>query len=307
MKRASIDIGSNTVLLLIAELSSEGKILKELENESRVTSLGKNLDKEKIFDKQSMIDTVSAIKEYRKLCDERGITFDHLTVTATEAFRVAKNANEFSSELESILGTKIYIINGEGEAYYTSLGVVNGASLKKDEIIIMDIGGASTELIKVQVSPFKLIETISLPLGAVRCSDWMREKIIDKKVDKILENFNLTPYKTKHLLCVAGSMTSLAGMIKGLKVYRGEEVNNFKITIEDFLKFSDQIKEKPTEDLLKEYPFLGKRSKSIQGGRFIGELISNKLEIELFEVSTLGLRYGTILSGGIDGRFCESI
>lgn len=305
MKRASIDIGSNTVLLLAGEFSQEGILERELLNESRVTSLGKDLDKTGVFAKKSIKDTEKALNEYVKLLKEIDISVDEVIVTATEASRVAKNSSELFDKMKQELGLKVTIINGEGEAFYTSLGVTSQTKLEEDFVTIMDIGGASTELIKVKTKPFSVESSISLPIGSVRCTDWLKEKIFDQKVEEIFNNFDVSPYQTTHLLCVAGSMTSLGSMIKGLTKYDSDQVNGTRISFQDFLKFTEKIKKRTPTELLLKFPFLGKRSKSIVGGAYLGEVMGAALKVDTFEISTLGLRYGTITAGGIDERFCE--
>lgn len=303
MKRASIDIGSNTVLLLIADVNESGELISELENESRVTSLGKDLDRTGVFREQSMKDTYLAFLDYQKLIKKYGVLPERVIVTATEASRVAKNAKDFLSKLEAEFSYKIHLINAEGEAHYTSLGVVRGAGLKEGSISIMDIGGASTELIKVECDPFNITHTISLPMGSVRCSDWLKDGCFVERSNEILSNPELNVYKTDHLLCVAGSMTSLGGMIKGLKKFNPDEINGSRISFEKFLTFAEKIKKKAPMELLSKFPFLGKRAESIVGGAHLGEAVGKRLDVKTFEISTLGLRYGTIMAGGIDERF----
>lgn len=304
-KRASIDIGSNTTLLLAAELNNSGSTFKELLNESRVTSLGKDLDKTGLFREKSMKDTYEALTEYTKLLKEEGISPEDVIVTATEAARVAKNSQDFFQKVQKELGLKVTIINGEGEAYYTSLGVISRSEIQEEELTIMDIGGASTELIRIQVRPFKIKSSVSLPLGSVRCSDWLKDKIFDQKIAEIFSNFNIDEYHTDHLFCVAGSMTSLGSMIKGLKKFDSSAVNGIRISFEDFLKFTKKIKKKTPTELLLKFPFLGKRSKSIVGGAYLGEQMGTALQVKTFEISTLGLRYGTLVAGGIDEHYCQ--
>ncbi len=302
--RASIDIGSNTTLLLAAEIGHDGSFIEKA-NESRVTSLGKDLDKTGVFRDKSMKDTFKALSEYKDDLAKIGIGPESVIVTATEAARVAKNSSDFFQKVRKEIGFEVTIINGEGEAYYTSYGVVSRSQLNESNITIMDIGGASTELIRVSVNPFEILSSISLPIGSVRCTDWLKEKIFDQKVEEIFQNFDLEAYKTDHLLCVAGSMTSLGSMIKGLKKFDSNEVNGTRISFSDFLKFTKKIKKKTPTELLLKFPFLGKRSKSIVGGAYLGEVIGSALEVNTFEISTLGLRYGTLLAGGIDEHYCE--
>lgn len=301
--RASIDIGSNTTLLLAAEVE-EGSFVEKL-NETRVTSLGKDLDKTGEFRDKSMNDTFKALSDYKSLLEKIEIKPEETIVTATEAARVAKNSKDFFSKVEKELGFQVTIINGEGEAYYTSFGVVSRSQIDQDSLTIMDIGGASTELIKIQVNPFKILNSVSLPLGSVRCSDWLKDKIFEQKITEIFDNHDVNEYETSHLLCVAGSMTSLGSMIKGLKKFDSDTVNGTKISFDDFLKFTKKIKKRTPAELLLKFPFLGKRSKSIVGGAYLGEQMGTALKVKTFEISTLGLRYGTLLSGGIDERFCE--
>jgi exopolyphosphatase/guanosine-5'-triphosphate,3'-diphosphate pyrophosphatase len=303
MKRASIDIGSNTVLLLIADVKE--KSYDELENESRVTGLGRNLDKTNAFLPVAIEESFQALKEYTELLDKHGIKREDVLVTATEASRVASNSSELFDRVSSELGLVTRTINGQGDAFYTSFGVVKGSSVKDRLITIMDIGGASTEFIKVQVEPFEVISSISLPFGSVRATDWHNDGVFEQNMFEILSSSKISDYKSSHLLCVAGSMTSLGGMIKGLNTFDAEAVNGTSIGFNQFLGFVEKLKGISHEVLEQKFPFLGKRSQTIVGGAMIGQIIGQTLGVKTFEISTLGLRYGTLLSGEINERFCE--
>jgi len=301
MLRASIDIGSNTTLLLIGDVV-EGN-LSELENESRVTGLGRELDKNKTFLEIAMEDTSKALTEYVELIDKHNIQRSEVIMTATEASRVASNAKSFFDSIEKELGLKVTIISSEGEAHYTAFGVISGSESTMTNLTIMDIGGASTEFIKVASDPFEIIDSISLPFGSVRATDWISEGVFEEKMNEIISSSRLIDFKTDHLFCVAGSMTSLGGMIKGLKEFKPDEVNGTKVSFDQFLEFKEKINNTTPEDLELKYPFLGKRARSIVGGARLGEKVGNLLGIHTFEISTLGLRYGSIYAGEIDERF----
>ncbi len=303
MNRASIDIGSNTVLLLVAKVT--GDTFEELENESRVTGLGRNLDKTNAFLPVAIEESFSALEEYSQLIKKHGLKASDVIVTATEASRVAVNASEFFGRVSKELGLTVRIINGEGEAFYTSYGVVKGSDVEGDEITIMDIGGASTEFIKVAVDPFEVISSISLPFGSVRATDWHGDGVFEQNMFEILSSSKISEYKSPHLLCVAGSMTALGGMIKGLDKFDPKAVNGTSIGFNQFLSFGESLKGISHEKLEEKFPFLGKRSKTIVGGAMLGQIIGQTLGVKTFQISTLGLRYGTLLSGGIDERFCE--
>mgnify|MGYP001438253593 CR=1 FL=1 len=218
MRRASIDIGSNSVLLLAAEVNEQGMMTKEILNESFITSLGKDLDVTKRFHPDSMHATYEALGAYKKMLEGIQFPVENVIVTATEASRVATNSREFFQKIKSELGFNIQIITSEGEAYYTALGVVSSFSKENDKIVVMDVGGASTELIRMNLNPFKIVETISLPVGSVRATDWTKKGEFEDKMQAILSP-DLSSYHTETLICVAGSMTALASMYLGQRVY----------------------------------------------------------------------------------------
>lgn len=301
MVRASIDIGSNTTLLLIGEVRDG--VLNELANESRVTGLGRELDKNKAFLNIAMEDTISALREYVDIIDKHGIERKDVIMTATEASRVAHNAPSFFQKVKDELSLDVIIINAEGEAHYTAYGVICGSESQFHELTIMDIGGASTEFIKVKSDPFQVCDSISLPFGSVRATDWIKEGSFDEKMDSIIGKSRLNEFGTEHLFCVAGSMTSLGGMIKGLKEFDPSEVNGTKISFKEFLSFKEKINKATADKLMLKFPFLGKRARSIVGGARLGEKVGTVLGIKTFEISTLGLRYGTLYAGGIDEQF----
>lgn len=295
MIRASIDIGSNSVLLLACEFNQ--KIEKELLNLSHITSLGKDLDKAGVFHPDSMQATYDALKNYREELIKIGFKVEETIVTATEAARVAKNSKEFFEKIKNELGFSIQIISGEQEAYYTALGVASGIDAQ-GECIIMDIGGASTEFIKLNLDLKKIESSISLPVGSVRATDWKKDGVFQTKLDEILKN-DLSKYETQNLICVAGSMTSLASMYLGKKVFNDKEIDGLKIKFSEFKLFAHELQRTNVEELLLNFPFLGKRAPMVAGGSKVAELFGEKLNISTMQISTRGLRYGVLIAGGI--------
>ena len=302
MRRASIDIGSNSVLLLAAELDESGnKILSELLDLSHITSLGKDLDKTQKFHPDSMNATYNALLEYKTELQKFNILPESVIVTATEASRVATNAAEFFLKIKDELGFKITIINSEGEAYYTALGVASGI-LDSPSVVIMDIGGASTELIKVELNPFNIISSISLPIGSVRATDWLKENCFEQKTKEIF-SLNFNHYETKSLVCVAGGMTTMAAMYLGLKEFDPKKVDGLSLTFDSLKLFAVDLQKTNRDNLLLLFPFLGKRVEVISAASKVAVMFGSRLKIETIKISTRGLRYGTILKGEINVKF----
>ncbi len=294
MIRTSIDIGSNSVLLL--SVLWNGKIEKELLNYSHITSLGKDLDKNKFFHPESMKATYEALFDYKNKLLELNISASDVIVTATEAARVATNAQEFFFKVKEELGFNVQIISSDQEAYFTALGVASGIETNDSELVIMDIGGASTELIKIKKTPFQILSSISLPVGSVRGTDWKNENIFDFKMKEIL-SVSLDDYHAKTLICVAGSMTSLATMFLGRTTFNDTEIDGITIGLEEFKNFKSMIQGLTSIELLLKYPFLGKRAPMVVAGAEVALLIFEKLKIRNLMVSTRGLRYGVVFQG----------
>lgn len=301
--RASIDIGSNSVLLLIADVS-HGK-LKEISKRSEITSLGKELDKNKAFHQESMDATYEAIKSYAEDCDKHGIQRDKIIATATEASRVATNAPEFFKRIEEELKVQISIITSEAEAYFSTKGILFDSKFDSEVITIMDIGGASTELIKVNTKNFQILETISMPIGAVRSTQWLNDDLFVQNLQKVFLDFrtSIDKFQTKDLFCVAGTVTSLGNMHLQRKEFVEDDVHGLMMKVEDvdvlFKKYSNYA----PDQFLDLFPFLQKRSQSIRGGLHLVYHLAHRLLVKELTISTYGLRFGTLLEGKIKKEF----
>ena len=301
--RASIDIGSNSVLLLIADVSN-GK-LKEVSKRSEITQLGKDLDKNKAFHPDSMAATYEAIKSYAEDCEKHGVPREKIIATATEAARVAGNAPEFFKKIEDELKVHINIINAEAEAYFSTKGILFDSKFDSEIITIMDIGGASTELIKVNTKNFQILETISMPIGAVRSTQWLSDDLFVQNLQKVFLDFrtSIDKFQTKDLFCVAGTVTSLGNMHLQRKEFEEDEVHGLKLKVEDIDNLFKKYSNSTPEQFLEQFPFLQKRSQSIRGGLHLVYHLAHRLLVKEITISTYGLRFGTLLEGKIKKEF----
>lgn len=303
MLRASIDIGSNSVLLLLAEWDEkQNKIRDILLNLSHITSLGKDLDKNKAFREDSMQATYHALEDYKSQLQKFNFTPENVIATATEAARVATNSKSFFEKIRLDLGFSIQLISAEGEAYYTALGVVSGQELEANSIVVMDMGGASTELINITTKPFHIKSSISFPVGSVRATDWSAQGDFASRMQAILSR-DLTLFQTPNLVCVAGGMTSLASMYIGAFEYNDKLIDGLKIEFSSFKKFSYDLTKTNPESILFRFPYLGKRAPMLAAASEVAVQIGEKLAIEQITISTRGLRFGTLFQGGIDERY----
>jgi exopolyphosphatase/guanosine-5'-triphosphate,3'-diphosphate pyrophosphatase len=301
--RASIDIGSNSILLLVANLECSGVVA--VENEANVTGLGRDLDQNGVFLDIAMDESFCILREYKNLCSKHGIEAKDIIATATEASRVATNAIYFYKKIKKELGINVQIISGEAEAYYSAMGILFDEGISDKEITIMDIGGASTELINVDTVKKQIITSFSMPMGAVRFNNWREDNTFDVKVADIFSKFskNLSTISTNKLYCVAGTMTSVGNIYLREKKFVESQVNGLEFKYEEIPNMIERYKEFEPKDYLNEFPFLGKRSGTIQSGLLLADIIMKKLSIEIIYISTYGLRYGTLLEGNVKDEY----
>ncbi len=158
-----IDLGSNSVRMQISQIDDYNgyTVLGYFREYVR---LSENMGKEKVLKEEPMKRTIQALKEFKA----RYTQYDHVVVkaVATAAVRQAKNQAEFLKRVKDEAGIDLQVISGSTEAYLDYVGVVNTLPVRNG--IIMDCGGASTELIWVQNGTCK--ERVSIPIGAVLLS-----------------------------------------------------------------------------------------------------------------------------------------
>lgn len=300
--RASIDIGSNSILLLVVDLDNNYQVIV---SESNVTALGKDLDTTGVFASGSLKNSMDVLKSYAKICNNLGIDSKDIIATATEASRIALNSKEFYDEVFDNTGIKVTLLTGEGEAYYSTVGILFNTKFNSDTIFIMDIGGASTEIIKVDVKESRILKSFSMPIGAVRITNWLENGVYDEKLEVVLKNFedDLKLVKTTHLHCVAGTMTSVANMQLNHQEFDELEVHGHSFSTLEVVKMLDEFKQLSPREILEKFPFLGKRSSTIIGGMMVALNVFDWLGVENVTISTYGLRYGTLIEGSIKDEF----
>lgn len=300
---ATIDIGSNSILLLIANVQNDK--LNIVYRDAHVTALGKGLDATGEFDVNSMRDSLDVLKKYSEKIIEYGLKPSDCIATATEASRVAKNAKSFYEDVLNTTKIQVKIINGKAEAYYSALGASFELPATMNQVTIMDIGGASTELIHVSLHPFQILASVSIPIGSVRMTNWREDKIDHAKMQQLEQVYAeiITEYTTDDLLCVAGTMTSIANMHLKNREFVENQVHMHNMGSNELKNVFEAYAHVDENSLLADFPFLGKRAKAIAGGIAVAYFFCSKLAVKNITVSTYGLMFGTALEPNIRAEF----
>ncbi len=229
--KAVLDVGTNSVRLLVAEVTSD--CLKPLITETIVTRLGEGVDESHSLSTMSMARTLNAVADLVALIPSGVPT----SILATSAVRDASNRQDFAKLVHERIGLSLEILPGLMEAELSFSGAV--FSLKRinlqDPITVVDIGGGSTE-IYTGTAQGGLLWGGSAQVGAVRMLERFEKashSAMEREVEELLrplvqENLMCNP---KTLVAVGGTATSLAAMIQNLPAYNDEKVTGFSFSL----------------------------------------------------------------------------
>lgn len=300
MNVASIDIGSNTVLLLIAKVDEKNKTFETILNRYEIPRLGKGLDEKGRISNDRIEMLLEILKSYAELIEQNNC--DRVLCTATNAMRVAENSEEIVQKVKSELGIEIDVISGEREA---ELSYKGAASILPEvsEKVVLDIGGGSTEIIFGSGNEMKFRK--SFPIGAVNQTEkYIKQtpplpKEIDSLKNELEKRFtelqNLFE-KNIPLIAVAGTPTSLAAIANQLSEYDEDIVEGFQLTHNKLSDFIHEFSIKKPEEILEKYgKIIRGREDVILAGSLILQHILTNTENEYCTVTGKGIRYGSVV------------
>lgn len=241
MRTASIDIGTNTIRLLICENTPKGSVEKLYINRV-ITRLGEGFsDEKRLLNPNAVNRSIAALYDFSQVIKKYDVS--KIRAVATSVVRESENGLEFAKQVADRTGLTVEVISGEEEAKLTVLGVLNSVSVNAGECIIFDIGGGSTEYVYIKDS--NIVNLVSTNLGVVHLTEkFLRSEIetehelaqlslnIHKILQENLENFEVINKKDLILIGTAGTPTTLAAIELKLKEYKPEFVNNFVLTEE---------------------------------------------------------------------------
>lgn len=292
-KIAGIDIGSNTVLMLISELTDDGT-LRVVREENAIARLGEGVNETKMLNDNAIARACDILKRYKAVCDEEKV--DIILPVATSASRDAKNSDKAMQQFKEILGAEAKVISGEEEARLTFLGTMENAAY----CTVLDIGGGSTEFISGRGGKIEYKKSINI--GAVRVKEMFfpqhpptSEQIAQAR-EFIIENLQKIDRSNISNLwyAVAGSPTSVAAVHLGLREFDYDRIHLFPLEKSIIESVWEIILSHSVDEIVNKYGMHPKRADIISAGVLI-----LKTSLEFFgypecKVSVKGLRYGIV-------------
>lgn len=235
--KAVVDIGTNSVRLLIAEKFS-ASTYKILCYKAKITRLGEGIGSEKILRPKAVERTLDAVVNYHKEVGRWGAEL--ISIIGTSAVRDAANKDSFIEKIRENTGFEMKVLSGSEEARLSYLGVVKSLpGLDEEGLLIFDLGGGSTEFIWQAEDKIHLE---SFDLGAVRLTEIFittdppspgELKEMEKHIRFFLSSFKKKTGKVKKLIGAGGTIASLVTVKQELKKFNPQKVHGYTLKREE--------------------------------------------------------------------------
>jgi len=298
---AAIDIGSNSIRLVVAEALRGGKY-RTLDDERETTRLSRNLHAQQRLDDEAMTLSVSALRRFQQIAE--GFQVQELRTIATCAVREAKNGAEFCRRIKEELGIDVEVISPYKEAQLAFYSVQRAFDLTGKNIALADLGGGSTEIV---LASAKMIEAVySTDLGAVRMSeiygsaqtmtaeDYARlVQGIDSRLKQNVKKWDLWPHV---LIGSGGTFTSLASMMRDKKGQADLPASGYQVTRAELTHLLDHLRQLSPKARRNAPGLNPDRADIIVAGLTIIDRTMNRFKLNQLIVHSGGVRDGLLLS-----------
>ena len=298
MRIATIDIGTNTVLLLVADVDNKGTITP-VAFEQRLPRLGKDVDKNRAIQVAAFDKIAWILNEYKNLAKQ--LRAERIVACATSAVRDASNKEEFLSYVSSATGIDVEVLSGEDEALWTYRGAVSGLPRIAERAVVIDIGGGSTE---ISFYMEKQLQRYSFQLGSVRITEryFKHNPPTPQEIDEATQFIRgeLSPLK-KHnfsgytLVAVAGTTTTLACLDQHLMDFDVAKVSGYDMEKEQVVEWFGKLSTMTTTEIRSLSNTTEGRADILTAGVLTLYESMSLLRFGKVLVSERGLRYGLAL------------
>jgi exopolyphosphatase / guanosine-5'-triphosphate,3'-diphosphate pyrophosphatase len=302
-KVAAIDIGTNSVLLVIAAAGADGP--RPLLERATITRMGEGVDKTRRLAPAAVTRNLECLRAYAD--DLRAHGSPRLDVVGTSALRDAEGASAFLDEAERILGVRPRVIAGDEEARLTFRGALSGLRLA-GKLLVFDIGGGSTELIVGEATGVAPPESrVSLDIGSVRLFErhvrsdppqLLEVAEIEADIERALASAGPLARVHAHepltLVGVAGTVTTLKALELGLEPYDPARVHGAVLTLSAVEALCSKLTSLPLAERQRLPGLQPKRADVIVAGALIVRDLLRRAGALQAIVSDRGVRFGLL-------------
>ncbi len=294
----AIDVGTNTVLMLVARVEVD-ESLHVLDDVYRVPRLGAGVDARKTLDPDSVARMIAVLDEYRILAASRAP--DRIVVCGTSAVRDAADRDGLIAEVRRRTGFVLEVLSGDEEAFWSFQGARSGLS-RHNRLVVVDIGGGSTEVILGDA--MGIDSRVSMDIGAVRLTErcFLHDPPLDAEIgaaegliDNALGAAGTIPRSAVQLVGVAGTPTTLATLAQGLTSFSQQAVAGYILHRAEIERIWNQLRRLPSAGIARLSDVMHGRADIILAGTLILRRVMDRYGFDSVTVSERGLRYGLVL------------
>lgn len=299
MRVAAIDIGTNSVLLLVAERDATGVLVPVFE-QATITRLGKGVDQHRRLGEDAIERTLLCLRGYADIIGRLGA--ERLDVVGTSAMRDADGGEDFVARASELLGVSPRVISGEEEARLTFSGALGGLDLERGvDVAVFDVGGGSTEIVcgRIDAAGPMLSQAASLDIGSVRLFErFMRHdpplsSEIQRAFDTALDALSAYPPPAgRPLVGIAGTVTTLASVARAIEPYDGARVHGLSLGAEEIRETARRLNSCPLVERKRLPGLEPQRADVIVAGAAIVEAVLAWSGANELRVSDRGVRWG---------------
>ncbi|RCK70764.1 Ppx/GppA family phosphatase [Desertihabitans brevis] len=298
---AAIDCGTNSIRLLVADDDGAGGLV-QVDRRLEMVRLGQGVDATGEFHPDALQRTFAACEMYADLLREHGVDPAHTRFVATSAARDAGNAEEFFAGVRERLGVDAEIITGSEEAVLSFTGAVSGIGEHPDPVLVVDIGGGSTELVLGEER--RILAATSIDIGSVR----LRERLLKgdppsqdeiratvEHVDAMLGSSGVAVERARTWVGVAGTMTTLAAVHQELPAYDPAKVHGAVIPREELVPLCESVVARTVGELRDIPSMHPMRADVISAGAVIVQRLAERIGADALTVSETDILDGIVL------------
>ena len=299
MPVAAIDIGTNTVLLLVAERDASGQLVA-LEERATITRLGEGVDKTRTLAPAAIERTNAAIDRYADIVDRLGV--QRVDVVGTSAMRDAGGGEAVRGHVKAKLGVEARTISGDEEARLTFAGALSGIPSvgTSSHVRVFDIGGGSTEVVHGDRAKSAVLFAHSYDVGSVRLterhvkSDPPTQAELTAVRESARSAFASVPAFESDLppVGIAGTMTTLAAVSLKMEVYDGARVHGLRMPVTEIERVITELARLPQEQRCAVPGLEPKRADVIVAGGLIALADLEHVGASELMISDRGVRWG---------------
>ncbi len=291
---AAIDIGSNTIEVLIARCSHDN--VEIIEHQTTMARLGESVDGKREISRDKFKMALDVVRKYQSLAKNRGA--EEILALATEALREARNSQDFIEAVKRQTGIEVQLISGDAEAVLDFFGATYSHSTPSN-VEVLDVGGGSTEIVFAKNRSITWLTSIPIGSGAIHDrylpSDPPTHEEMEAARSYLASQLQMihTSQPPSTLIVTGSSASSLLKLAKtAFKLDEQEE----RLTFEDLALCEGLLCALPSKEIAKRYEQDLERARILPAGGLIIQAVMQYLHLDEIHVSSHGVREGALLA-----------